>query len=99
MLLKRDEKPVPVFLVLDVSNESGSPIQATNSYLEIETSATDLQPFVTLAAWGETFQLSNHGWGPAENAGLNFASWPERPARRRAAHGSGGGARARSRRG
>ena len=77
---ERDAKPAPVFLVLDVSNESNSPIQATNSYLAIEASATELQPFLTLAAWSEGFQLSNHGWGPAENARLDFAFGPERPA-------------------
>jgi hypothetical protein len=82
VVLKRDAKPAPVYLVLDVSNESNSPIQATDSYLEIEASATELQPFVALAAWGETFQLSNHGWGPAENARLSFALGPERPATR-----------------
>jgi hypothetical protein len=77
--LQRDAKPAPVFLVLDVSNESNSPIQATSSYLEVEASATELQPFVALSAWSEGFQLSNHGWGPAENARLNFAFGPERP--------------------
>lgn len=83
LAFERDAKPAPVFLVLDVSNESGSPIQATDSYLEVEASATELQPFVALAGWSEAFQLSNHGWGPAENARLNFALGPERPATER----------------
>lgn len=76
----RDAKPAAVFLVLDVSNESTRPIQATDSYLEIEASAIELQPFVTLAIWSEAFQLINQGWGTAENAHLNFAFGPERPA-------------------
>lgn len=77
LAFERDARPAPVFLVLDVSNESTGPIQATDSYLEIEASATELQPFVALRAWSESFQLSNQGWGPAENAALNFAFGPE----------------------
>jgi hypothetical protein len=78
--LQRDAKAAPVFLVLDVSNETNRPIQATRSYLQVEASATELQPFVALSAWSESLQLSNHGWGPAENARLSFAFGPERPA-------------------
>jgi len=77
--LQRDAKTAPVFLVLDVSNESNFPVQATRSYLQVEASATELQPFVALSAWSESFRLSNHGWGPAENARLSFAFGPERP--------------------
>jgi hypothetical protein len=84
LAFERDAKPTPVFLVLDVSNESATPIQATDSYLDVEASATELQPFITLAAWSESFQLSNQGWGPAENARLSFAFGPERPATERA---------------
>jgi hypothetical protein len=79
LAFERDAKPVPVFLVLDVSNESARPIQATDSYLEVEASTTELQPLVALAARSEAFQLSNHGWGPAENARLTFAFGAERP--------------------
>ena len=75
---ERDAKPAAVFLVLDVSNETAGPIQATDSYLEIELSTTELQPFIALAGRSESFQLSNHGWGPADNARLSFAFGPER---------------------
>lgn len=83
LVFERDAKPAPVFLVLDVSNETAGPIQATDSYLDVEVSTTDLQPFIALAAWSESFQLSNHGWGPADNARLSFALGPERPATER----------------
>jgi hypothetical protein len=83
LTFERDAKAAPVFLVLNVSNESNRPIQATDSYLEIEASATDPQPLVVLAARSESVQLSNHGWGPAENARLSFAFGPERPATER----------------
>ena len=83
LAFERDAKPAPVFLVLDVSNESTRPLQVTDSYLEIEASATELQPFIALAARSESFQLSNHGWGPAENARLSFAFGPERAATER----------------
>jgi hypothetical protein len=71
----------PVLLVVDVSNESGAPAQVASSYLEVDTSVTDRQPFIDLASWGsETFDLRNHGWGRADNALLNFAFGRDRPA-------------------
>lgn len=71
----------PVLLVVDVSNEGGSPAQVQASYLEVEASVTDRQPFMHLSSWGsETFDLRNHGWGAAQNALLSFAFGRDRPA-------------------
>lgn len=70
----------PVLLVVDVTNEGGAPAQVAASYLEVEASVTDRQPFIALSSWGsETFDLRNHGWGAAQNAQLNFAFGRERP--------------------
>ena len=70
----------PVFLVLDLSNESTRALQATQAYLDIESSATDTQPFLQLQPWGfEAFQLRNHGWGRADNAVLSFSFGAQQP--------------------
>jgi hypothetical protein len=72
---------LPVLLVLDLSNESGAPLQVTNAYLELQESRSDLQPFLLLTAWQmDTFDLRNYGWGRAEGARLEFAFGRERPA-------------------
>lgn len=71
----------PVFLVLDLSNESTRALQATRAYLDIESSATDPQPFLQFQPWGfEAFLLHNRGWGRAENAVLNFSFGAQQPA-------------------
>jgi hypothetical protein len=70
---------LPVLLVLDVSNESGAPLQVTNAYLEMQSSRSDLQPFMALAAWQQdSFDLRNYGWGRAENVRLDFGFGRER---------------------
>lgn len=72
---------LPVLLVLDVSNESGSPLQVTNAYLEMQSSRSDLQPFMVLNAWQQdSFDLRNHGWGRADNARLDFGFGRDRQA-------------------
>jgi len=84
LVFDRDASSWPVFLVLDLGNESTRALQATRAYLEVESSATDPQPFVQLEPWGaESFQLRNHGWGRAENAALGFAFGPQQPASER----------------
>ena len=71
----------PVLLVVDVSNEGGSPAQVQAAYLEVASSITDRQPFMHLGSWGsEAFDLRNHGWGAALNAQLSFAFGRDRPA-------------------
>ena len=71
---------LPVLLVLDVSNESATPLQVTNAYLEMQASRSDLQPFITLHAWmQDAFSIINYGWGRAENARLDFGFGRERP--------------------
>jgi hypothetical protein len=77
----RDASSWPVFLVLDLSNEATRPLQATATYLEVETSVTDPQPFIAFAPWGyESFELRNHGAGSADEAVLRFAFGPKQPA-------------------
>jgi hypothetical protein len=76
---------LPVLLVLDISNESGAPLQVVNSALEVQASVTDRQPFIAASIWEEGlaqgyFDLRNHGWGRAENARLDFAFGRDRPA-------------------
>ncbi|HMO46807.1 MAG TPA: hypothetical protein PKB14_12355 [Rubrivivax sp.] len=74
MAFGREASSWPVFLVLDLSNESARALQVTRAYLDIESSVTDPQPFLQLEPWGaESFALRNHGWGRAENAVLGFA--------------------------
>jgi hypothetical protein len=75
---------LPVLLVLDVSNESGAPLQVTSSYLEVQRSRSELQPFISFTFWEEGivqgfFDVSNHGWGRAENATIEFAFGREQP--------------------
>ena len=71
---------LPVLLVLDVSNESATPLQVTNAYLEMQSSRSDLQPFITLYGWmQDAFSIINYGWGRAENARLDFGFGRERP--------------------
>ena len=72
---------LPAMLVLDVSNESGTPQQVVNAYLDVESSSTDRHPFLQLQSFvGDSFDLRNLGWGKAENAQLNFAIGPQQPA-------------------
>jgi len=75
---------LPVLLVLDVTNESGSPLQVVSSYLEVQRSRSDLQPFISFSSWDEGivqgfFDISNHGWGRAENAVIEFAFGRDQP--------------------
>lgn len=64
---------LPVLLVLDVNNESAAPLQVTQSYLEVQTSRSELQPFIVLHAWQlDSFGINNYGWGRAEKAQLEF---------------------------
>lgn len=75
---------LPVLLVLDVSNESGAPLQVVSSYLEVQRSRSELQPFISFTFWEEGivqgfFDISNYGWGRAENAVIEFAFGREQP--------------------
>lgn len=75
---------LPVLLVLDVTNEAGAPLQVVSSYLEVQRSRSELQPFIDLSSWGEGneldfFDISNRGWGLAENAVIEFGFGREQP--------------------
>jgi len=75
---------LPVLLVLDVSNEAGTPLQVVNAYLEVQRSRSELQPFIAFSFWEEGivqgfFDISNYGWGRAENAVIEFAFGREQP--------------------
>ena len=73
----------PVLLVVDVKNISGRRVQVRGAYLDIERSATDLEPFLLvdsgdfvecgdLSKFRSDLVFSNHGWGPVEDAKLTY---------------------------
>lgn len=68
----------PAYLKLLIRNDTGRRLSLSGAYLEIEESATDLQPFVGLDThWGcigyrPSFNLVNNGWGAVEDARLDF---------------------------
>jgi hypothetical protein len=72
---------LPVLLVLDVSNESGAAAQVVSAYLDVQSSRSELQPFMSLDAFQmPSFDLRNYGWGAAQNARLDFSFGRDRPA-------------------
>ena len=72
----------PAFLVVDVSNKSGRPMQIVGSRLEVAESFTDKEPFLEIfseynpdcsdANFDPNFQFSNSGWGPVEHAKIIY---------------------------
>lgn len=74
----------PVLLVVDLKNISGRRVQVTGAYLEVESSATDLEPFITVDS-GEFMECGflgelhtdlaflNRGWGPVQEAKLTYS--------------------------
>jgi hypothetical protein len=74
----------PLTLVLGVQNRSSMPLEVAGAYLDVQTSATDLQPAIQLRVGPSTecseepgyrpmFKLENFGWGAAERAMVRFA--------------------------
>ncbi|MCB1477289.1 MAG: hypothetical protein KDJ62_00115 [Rhodobiaceae bacterium] len=82
-------RPVPV--IVELRNDSDQPLRIVNAFLDVEKSASDLEPMVqmrigylgdcgTLAEFKADFDIDNFGWGPAENATLRF-TLPNDPSR------------------
>ncbi len=69
----------PAYLKFVVRNRTGGKIAVRSAYLEVVDSRTDLQPLLGLDShWGcvgyrPTFNFTNHGWGPAEDARVEFS--------------------------
>jgi hypothetical protein len=71
----------PAFLVVEVVNEGAQAIQFVGGFLDVQSSATDNQPFLTytppLGNCGETpftpeFELLNYGWGGPTDAKATY---------------------------
>lgn len=82
--LSRGQLP-PLKLKIEVQNRTPAPVQVTGAYLDVRTSATDLQPAIQLSIgsintcvgdapkYSPRFRLENLGWGAAEQATLRYA--------------------------
>jgi len=86
---KKVEQFGPVFLVVDVTNESKQAVQVNGAYVDVEQSSTDLQPCLTIRTsyvapkcdpksskpgdFYPTFELVNAGWGAVRNASVTYA--------------------------
>jgi hypothetical protein len=73
----------PVFLTLEVRNNSGQPLQIANGYVAVDHSSTDLQPYLKLREiyhsgctdyekLNPTLRFYNIGWGGVRGAKLTY---------------------------
>ncbi len=70
-----------MFLVLEIANNGQRAAQITHAFLEIESSSTDRQPYIStyaidphcFAPFDPTFGFLNYGWGEARDSTLTFA--------------------------
>ncbi len=73
----------PLFLTLELRNNSGQPLQITNGYVAVDQSSTDLQPYLKLHplfASGCTdheklnpkLHIFNVGWGGVQNGKITY---------------------------
>lgn len=68
----------PVFLVIELANESGRTRQITSAWFDLAESITDYQPYVVIygshdSVFNPTFSFQNFGWGEALDATLTYA--------------------------
>jgi hypothetical protein len=72
----------PVFLVVDVVNDTDRDAQIVGGYVDVADSATDLQPYIEISginyfatedAFDPTFDFLNEGWGPVQNAKITYS--------------------------
>jgi hypothetical protein len=72
----------PVFLVVDLVNDSDRDAQIVGGYIDVTESAADLQPYLEIASidyfltdekLDPTFTLLNAGWGPLQNAKMTYS--------------------------
>jgi hypothetical protein len=75
-------KLLPLTLVFEVQNRSAAPVEAVGAYLNVASSASDLQPAIQInrdidvcsqAQFHPTFKVENFGWSAAEQATLRFS--------------------------
>jgi hypothetical protein len=73
---------VPLSLVFEVLNRSNAPVEAVGAYLNVASSASDLQPAIQirrdlqlceLAPFHPAVRLENFGWGAAQEATMRFS--------------------------
>jgi hypothetical protein len=72
----------PVFLVVDVVNDTNRDAQIVGGYVDVADSATDLQPYLEISgvnyfatedAFDPAFNFLNEGWGPVQNAKITYS--------------------------
>lgn len=68
----------PVFLVVELANDSGQTAQVVSAWFDLAESATDTQPYVVIygshdTVFNPTFAFQNFGWGEALDATLTYA--------------------------
>jgi hypothetical protein len=78
----------PVFLLAEITNQGNQTTRIKRAYLDIEQSATDLEPFLEIMGGNQTFcqdtsnndghfdatvAFTNFGWGPVRNAQLIYS--------------------------
>jgi hypothetical protein len=75
-------KLLPLTLVFEVQNRSAAPVEAVGAYLNVASSASDLQPAIQInrdldvcqdTLFHPTFKVENFGWSAAEQATLRFS--------------------------
>jgi hypothetical protein len=76
------EQYAPVFLVVDIANDSARAAQIVGGHIDVEESLTDLQPLVTIkeaacdrdcGAFQPDFEFVNSGWGGVRGARVSYA--------------------------
>ena len=72
----------PVFLVVDIVNDTDRAAQIVGGYVDVADSASDLQPYLEISGieyfsteekFDPTFSLLNEGWGPVQNAKITYS--------------------------
>jgi hypothetical protein len=72
----------PVFLVVDVINDSDHAAQVTGGYVDVAHSSTAWEPYLEITGiwyladekvFDPTFVFANEGWGPAQNAKVTYS--------------------------
>lgn len=72
----------PVFLVVDVVNDTDRAAQIVGGYIDVADSASDLQPYLEISGieyfsteekFDPTFNLLNEGWGAVQNAKITYS--------------------------
>jgi hypothetical protein len=79
----------PVFLVVDLINDTDRNAQIVDGYIDVAESTTDLQPYLEIFSLGygpgvakfdPSFTFLNEGWGPVGNAKITYSFGKEQQA-------------------